>query len=107
MEKEEERGGDERGREVETVGTTGSQRASRSGLLSRGMGLMSPPIRADSDASHAPRSPEESSESDEEIKWKRRVQRDSFQTDNGNKNINGKGGRTETKVQLAGYLTQS
>lgn len=60
MEREEERGGEERGREAGRVGAAGSQRASRSGLLSRGTGVMSPPIRAESDVRHAPGPPEES-----------------------------------------------
>lgn len=49
MEKEDERGGEERGREAVRAGAAGSQRASRSGLLRRGTGVMSVP-----DVSHAP-----------------------------------------------------
>lgn len=48
MEREAERGGEERGREAVSAGATGSQRASRSGLLSRGTGVMSLP-----DVNHA------------------------------------------------------
>lgn len=50
MEREEERGGEERGREaVAGAGATGSHRASRSGLLRRGTGVMLVP-----DANHEP-----------------------------------------------------
>lgn len=97
MEKEEERGGDERGREAWRVGATGSQRASRSGLLSRGMGLMSPPIRADSDASHAPRSPEESSKRDEEIRWKEERRGRVFKLIMGTKRAMGREGELKVK----------
>lgn len=57
MEREEERGGEENGREAVRAGAAGSQKASRSGLLSRGTGGMSPP-----DVDHVPRDPEESKE---------------------------------------------
>ena len=53
VEMEDERGGEECGREAGRVGVSGSHSASRSGLLNRGTGVMSPLIRADPDVSHA------------------------------------------------------
>lgn len=47
--REEEREGEESERDVVRTGVAGSQRASRSGLLSRGTGVMSAPA-----VSHAP-----------------------------------------------------
>lgn len=58
LEREDERGGEEHGREVGRVGASGSQRASRSGLLNSGTGVMSPLIRAETDVSHAPSAPD-------------------------------------------------
>lgn len=49
MEREEEREGEERGREAVRAGASGSHRASRSGLHSRGTVLMSLP-----DVNHDP-----------------------------------------------------
>lgn len=57
VEREEERGGEERGREAVRVGAAGSQKASRSGLLSRGTGVMSLP-----EVNHDPGAPEGSRE---------------------------------------------
>lgn len=54
VEREDEQGVEESGREAGRVGASGSQRASRSGLLNRGTGLMSPPIRVRSDTRHSP-----------------------------------------------------
>ena len=45
LEREVVRGGERRGREAERGGASGSHSASRSGLVSRGIGLISPPIR--------------------------------------------------------------
>lgn len=59
MEREEERGGEERGREAMRAGVTGSQRASRSGLLSRGTGVMSA-----AGGSHTPFTPGEEGRKD-------------------------------------------
>lgn len=72
VEYEEEWGGEERGREAARAGATGSHRASRSGLLNRGTGVMSAP-----EVSHAPWAPEDSREEGQgrrekwEIIWSR------------------------------------
>lgn len=47
-----------RGREAVGAGAAGSQRASRSGLLSRGTVVMSPPVGVELDVNLAPLAPE-------------------------------------------------